>query len=353
VLQDESARWRIAIPNLDTGSDLSAFHHLRLAAPDPEHTLERALTEDERIKIAYRPAILYPLQSPADRREFRDQWGLQACHFPDVWEDLDPADGDIEPPIAVIDQGDRGNHADLADRFLKYVPPSGDPGSDLIHAVEVAGIIAAIRGNRLGVAGCCSARLNLYNVYKADDEYDSKAACDALKAVATSDAQVVNISLGTVVNDVLYEAEIARCINAGVVVVAGMGNLGDETPVFPAAYPGVIAVGATDLGDQWMALSSVGPHIWISAPGESVETVFEKAVVGTSYATPMVAAAVWLALKNRPDLRNPLGPQVTNKVKDLLKQSVAVPNAPPNDKIGYGRLDMLNLKKALGPLIHA
>src|SRR5439155_634117 len=76
------------------------------------------------------------------------------------------------------------------------------------------------------------------------------------------------------------------------------GNSNSDVPTYPAAYPGVLAVSATDELDQrWVDSptvgSSYGPHIFCSAPGHQILSTFGYSVYymasGTSAAAPYVA----------------------------------------------------------------
>jgi hypothetical protein len=91
---------------------------------------------------------------------------------------------------------------------------------------------------------------------------------------------------------------------------------GGSGPTYPAAFPSVVAVGATSRNDRRWPGSSTGSHIWISAPGEDILTTCNPDTYveqdGTSFATPMVSAAVWLMRRARPEWG-------VDKVRNMLK----------------------------------
>ncbi|MCK7470332.1 MAG: S8 family serine peptidase [Desulfomicrobium escambiense] len=105
---------------------------------------------------------------------------------------------------------------------------------------------------------------------------------------------------------------------AGVVIVAAAGNQGNNTPFYPAAYPGVIGVSAVDIDKQLAPYSNFGPVVGVAAPvgntgrdvngdgkpdgilstvaNDSGGTLTYDYVIwqGTSLATPHVAGVVAL-----------------------------------------------------------
>jgi subtilisin family serine protease len=104
---------------------------------------------------------------------------------------------------------------------------------------------------------------------------------------------VINISLVGPSN-ALLERIVKVVIKKGHIVVAAVGNDGPSAPpLFPAAYPNVIAVTGVDARRRVLVEACRGEHVDFSAPGSnmsaaSIETPFAK-VRGTSFASPLVA----------------------------------------------------------------
>ena len=196
----------------------------------------------------------------------------------------------------------------------------------------------------VGMDGCCSAMIDLYNVCGSTGDPESGAYSDALAAVSRSNARVVNISLGSAMRDPDIAQQIANCIAKEIVVVAAMGNQGNNgSPVlFPTAEPGVIAVGATDPNGLRPAWASSGAQMLIAAPGELILAASGKSDLctpsGTSYSAAMVSAAVWLMLRARPKLG-------VAQVRDILQKSVDTTHTGGARTVGlgYGQLDMVKL----------
>jgi len=281
------------------------------------------------------------------------QWALYRCGFPDVWPVLDT--GPDAGEIAVIDRGEKGlNHRELAGRITRRPAPASS--SRAAHTAAVAAVIAARRDDHEGDAdgrmdGCCSARVRVYSAWDAEERFDLEAVRAALFEVARLKLPVVNLSLSiSLPNQCDLDDAISACVRNGVAVVAamGQGNDTDDGAMYPAANPNVIAVGATNMEDRRASGSNRGPHIWVSAPGETILTVIGdgpldyKYLSGTSFAAAFVTAAVWLARRKKPGL-------TPSDVRELLKLSAYRPDGIPGHDtgIGHGRLDMSRLAALL------
>lgn len=134
----------------------------------------------------------------------------------------------------------------------------------------------------------------------AADVYCGLATGGALDSVAEAFAwmsrekvPVINISLVGPAN-VLLERVISVVIARGHIVVAAVGNDGPSAPpLFPAAYPEVVAVTGVDAKRRVLVEACRGKHVDFSAPGANmsaagIEAPF-SAVRGTSFAAPIVA----------------------------------------------------------------
>lgn len=350
----EALRWRVAVPDLrPPRQDLSAFHYLRLATPERSKFVRSTFLENIRLEATlksdhlaitsvFHPAAPYnlPVAPSSSLVPVDPDWGIETCNFPQVWKCLDRG---FDPgPIGVIDEGCYVRHPELDGRVTEFPPGSGTP-SDVLHASQVAAVIAARRDDGTGMSGCCSAHVHLYNV-STDQGFDCKSFYFALKAVARDRLPVVNISM-FMPPDPLVKRQIEECVCQGMFLVAAMGISGKEEAVYPAAYKDVIAVGATNVVEDRLNSSNSGKHIWLSAPGEYIHTLINRTDLGTkgndgtSFATPMVSAAVWLALRANPGL------DLTG-MKALLAKSVFKKGLSFKD-VGHGRLDMHKMVNTL------
>ena len=246
------------------------------------------------------------------------QWGLKAIKWFDIKSHSTP--GII---VAVLDSGlDRG-HPDLKNAVVDYHRGKFKAEDILGHGTHVAGVIGAGINNGVGIAGVAECKLEVWKVFpdspQGDNEFyvDGPAYLQALGEVlagAPRGVRVLNISI-TGLEESSTERVIFRALeNAGVVVVAAIGNdFENGNPVYyPAAYEGVLAVGAVDSDLQRWKGSSTGAHIGLMAPGVSIlSTVPRKksafrsetgyaSWLGTSMAAPHVAGAAALYLANHP-----------------------------------------------------
>jgi subtilisin family serine protease len=252
--------------------------------------------------------------------------------------------------VAVADTGVDKTHPDLKGAIREYKNfVTGESARDYDgHGTHVAGIIAAGMNNGIGISGLCAARILALKVLPARVDWDAAAYYRAL-GYCIGRAQVLNLSLGAETRDPAEADVIADLIDAGIVVIAAMGNEYERgnPKAYPAALPGVCAVGATDQADRRGGFSNTGKHISLSAPGVGIVSTtptysFPHGVTnydafdGTSMATPHVSAAAALVLAKTPTL-------TPSQVIDKLRRSAArVPGMKtrPNTTIGWGRLDI-------------
>jgi hypothetical protein len=328
--------------------------HLRVAHHDHLRLLKAKLQADPAVHGIYRPVVQYALARPtpasdsnAALEDALDEvlpWGVERCRFSEVWDDLDR--GPTPGPIAVIDDGIDYRHPEVRDRVgTPQLRSRPRVPSRSIHASAVAGVITASRKDGSGVSGCCSARVDLYNVW-SKTRFESAAFYEALRMVARSRARVLNLCIGSTTPDPAARALVAECIAKGMIVVAAMGNefRDGNPPVYPAAYPGVIGVGAMTRAEGRAEWSTTGENLLFSAPGVDVLTLQGDDDVysreGTSFAAPMVAAAAWLILRARPCW-------TARQVRDLLEDTaVRIPEIPSSE-VGHGRVDMVNIRDEL------
>ena len=156
----------------------------------------------------------------------------------------------------------------------------------------------------------------------------------ALNWMVSEDIKVINMSLAGPDNQILAKV-IEKIINSGKVIVAAAGNQGPASPpLFPAAYPGVIAVTAVDRDKKIYRWANRGSQISFSALGVAVPVISTSGGIhgesGTSMAAPVVAALLSCELQKNISVKDAINNLINNAI-DL--------GAKGKDEIfGYGFL---------------
>ena len=198
------------------------------------------------------------------------QWYLQRINASRAWalafkNDLPPI------RVAIVDSGGNHVHPEFGPRMLEgvnYVTP-GDPAEDDFgHGSHVAGLIGAGQNDQIGISGVApNAQID---PRKALNSFGSGSITNVAQAIrdATDDgAKVINLSLETGLPNIIMHAAIIYAADKGVLMAAATGNSGASQVQWPAAYPEVIAVAATDYNNQRATYSSKGSQVELAAPG--------------------------------------------------------------------------------------
>jgi len=234
-----------------------------------------------------------------------NEWDLRTIGASRAWS---VTTGDPNVIVAVLDTGVDATHKDLAGKVVGGVNLSGSPAADVCgHGTGVAGVIAAATDNSYFMAGLgWQTRVMPVKVLDDSCSGDSATIAQGIRWAVDHGASIINMSMaGSDVSLALTNA-VAYATLHDVVVVAAAGNDGTLVPTFPAAIPGVVSVAATDQSDNLASFSNRGPWVTMAAPGVSIVTTYpgDSYVVadGTSYSSPLVAAAAALIRANRPGI---------------------------------------------------
>ena len=274
------------------------------------------------------------------RLESGDPLLVEAWHLGHVGADAAEPPGP-GVPITFLDTGLDLAHPEFAARpdvvLLNDQAPGAYGGSGYHGTVVIS--TAAAPADGIGTVG----------VYPRSvvQSFDLAALEDSeiiagIEAALRRGPSVINLSLGGPgFSRSLYEA-VMRAVDAGSIVVAAAGNdfLRGNPIVFPAAFPHVVTVGATDLLDAPAIFSSESRTTDIAAPGvaipvqDPVDPMGFSTYRGTSVAAPIVSAAAAWVWTQRPDLD-------PSQLVEVLRRSAQDLGEPGfDDRSGFGMLDI-------------
>ncbi len=202
------------------------------------------------------------------------QWGLSAIGAQQVWG-ISTGVGII---VAVLDSG-TGPHPDLDANLnpgttisnLIEVAGAADIDTDS-HGTHVAGIIAAVANNSIGVTGVApGARLIAIRVLDSRGSGDSRDVARGVRMAVDAGAKVINLSLGGISESKILTEAIQYAVDRDVLVIAAAGNGGEAAaPTWPASGDTTIAVTAVDRNNNVASFDQRGEYIDISAPGVNI-----------------------------------------------------------------------------------
>lgn len=301
----------------------------KIQTSGPAADVARALAKDpmvKRVSLDYRRTASAVPNDPG--YAYGDQAYLKTIRLPEAW---DRTKGSTSQVVAIVDTGINGAHEDLYGRTVSgynaisnVITAANSVTDDNGHGTMAAGIVAANTNNGVGVAGVAWAGGRVMPVKVLDSRgqgWDSDIA-EGIIWAADHGAKVINLSLGgPAENPVLHEA-VQYATRKGAVVVAAAGNDGDATTQYPAAYPEVLAVGATDASGRLADFSSHGdwvdvtaPGFGILAPGPGQDYYFGD---GTSYAAPLASGVAALVRSVSPTLTPA---QVIDRIKGTARDA--------------------------------
>ena len=202
------------------------------------------------------------------------------------------------------------------------------------HGTAVAGLLI---GTTEGLTPLLpKASLYAASVFYARNDYAQGASMmnlvRALNWLLTENINVINMSLAGPDNQILAKV-ISKTISTGKIIVAAAGNEGPAAPpMFPAAYPGVIAVTAVDRNQKVYRWANRGKQISFAALGVSVPTARSTGGVGresgTSMAAPVVSAFLSCELQKNIDTKD--------AVKNLTARAIDLGDKGKDEVFGYG-----------------
>ncbi len=311
------------------------------------------------------------------------QYAIDITQARDAWK---LAVGDPKIKIAILDEGVDTHHEDLAAAIVGSYDGADDdsfqePNAWDAHGTSCAGLAAAIHGNAtgiLGIGGGCSI-LAVRIAYSPQPNAQWITRNSWIKRAIDwswqNGADVLSNSWGggaasSAITNAFERARTQGRNGKGCVIVIAAGNA-NTLHDYPSNLDNVLSISASNEfdepktptsqdGEHWWG-SNFGPKIDVAAPGvhnyttdNSGQAGYNEApgpqgnyfasFNGTSSSTPIVAGAVGLVLSVKPDLTE-------GEVREVIRSTADKVGPLPyangrNDRMGYGRLNVLRAVKA-------
>lgn len=255
------------------------------------------------------PDYCITLFDTPDDPEYSRQWELEMIGVQMAWDWALDGTG---VRIGIIDSGINSGHEDLQGAQIltgyNYLSESTDTGDENGHGTFVAGVIAAQTDNGVGIAGIADGVeiVPLKAFAPGVETLVSHVVSAITDAYDVYDCDILNMSWGVMGDDPAIKDAIDYAADAGVILIAAVGNDGTSALYYPAAYENVIGVGAVGSNKSIASFSQYNNSVEIVAPGKGYLGLSGsdayKTGNGTSYACPAVSAMAALMLQADPDL---------------------------------------------------
>lgn len=317
------------------GYDFELYYHLKYqSSADIEKVINTLLVNNN---IAYaEPSYIHSTWHTPNDVAYGTQFYLSQVKAPQAWDVLKNSSNVI---IGIVDTGSEITHQDLAaniyyntadpvngidddgdgyvDNYAGWdlcgasastMIPDNDPNvksSAADHGVHVSGIASAVSNNGLGVASLAyNAKLLIVKAGADDAARSIYKGYEGIKYAADKGAHIINCSWGGAGGGQFGQEMVNYAISKGCLVVAAAGNSGNDYPIYPAAFDGVLAVANLNADDTKGSASNYGTYVDISAPGQGIyNTVYNNSYSyysGTSMAAPLVSSAAALLKAKYP-----------------------------------------------------
>ncbi len=251
-----------------------------------------------------------------------NQWAWQRI---DLERSQDVSEGQ-NMLVAALDTGVNANHPAIKGQLVpgyNALDGSANVNDDNGHGTFVAGVISQVAPQ---------VSIMPVKVLNSQGQGTVADASDGILWAANHNARIINMSLGLYTNSILLGLSVSYAQDRGDLVVASAGNSGTADKRYPAAYPGVIGVAATDSYNHKASFSNYGDNAAVSAPGVHIYSAYYTGGYaygdGTSFAAPQVAALAAQVWAKNPGFT----PSTVNN--RILSNSVSLVTSDPT----YGTL---------------
>ncbi|MFR9799756.1 S8 family serine peptidase [Streptomyces sp. MS06] len=285
---------------------------------------------------------LAPSAAAADEQP--EQWYLSAMRAEQMWK-VSTGEG---IKVAVIDSGVNPDTPSLKGQVLTNDIPKavayGATHDYTGHGTSMAELVAGT-GAGHGLKGLApGAKIIPYRIVTDDlknkvEREKTSSSAEAIRAAAESDAEIISMSFGSPGDDPEEAAAIKYAQSKGKLMFAAVGNGGEKDRVigYPAAYPYVVGVAATDENGTAAEFSDHGNYVDLASPGLDVPTWCDNTFrsycksQGTSQATAITSASAALIWSAHPKWT---ANQVLASLIDTAGRDW--PKNDPSTYLGYG-----------------
>lgn len=280
-----------------------------------------------------------------------EQWYIPSIQADSAW---DLTKGDPSVIVAVVDTGLDLNHPDLQGQWVNgynVLDPASSPQDDNGHGTHVSGIIAAVQNNSIGVTGLApNSKIMPIKALDQDGLGDDIAIALGIRWAVDHGAKIINLSLGTPLNpdgtysqSAIVNDAVRYALQKGILFIAAAGNDGVGSLSYPAALPGIISVGSTNVNNGRSSFSNYGSTLSLVAPGEYIQNTFPLTLAGsnapyayisgTSMASSVVSSVAALIWAANPTWNRD---QVITK---LLASTIDTQGKGRTSEQGFGKVD--------------
>ncbi|MEM9237788.1 MAG: S8 family serine peptidase, partial [Verrucomicrobiota bacterium] len=249
---------------------IDALNTLRLRITDPS-ALDDLLAEAED------SGLIYPVDVPDVGTIQDDAVGFGRDLLSWLGIDAQNRAGGEGVKVAVLDTG-VASHSVFSDNVTRtnLIELPDDPATLNGHGTAVASLIAS----QIGLAP--DASILSYRVADDNGSSDSFTLAQGVIAAADAGADIINISMGSSGDSSVLRKAVEYAQQSGSLIVASAGNEGQSQVAYPAAYDGVVSVGAVDALGNHLNFSNSG-DVTLSAPGLEVLSAYpgDQAVLFT------------------------------------------------------------------------
>jgi subtilisin family serine protease len=284
---------------------------------------------------------------------FEQQYNLFSIKVQRAWE----YSRGNEVAIGFVDTGYYAAHSDLDEKVkgeYDFVEEDEVAQDFDYHGTGVVGVAAAETNNAEGNAAV-GFKAGFFMAKGCAEECLSSDTAPAVDWLVGQGVEIINLSFGAQQDpgDPVLGVAVQKAQQAGALVIAAAGNDGINTDSFyPAAYPDVVGVAATDSENAPASFSNSGSVVDVAAPGVDIISTYNAeypanttqalyaSFSGTSLAAPHVTGVAALVKARRPDLT---AQEIAVRIQDNATDLGALGR---DDTYGYG---LLNARCAVAP----